>query len=214
MHRRKNLLNERKHFKLLILFGFLIIWFEYLKKTIVPEHIIYCKLDSFIPFVKEFIIFYYLWFFYMAFALLYFGLTSKIDFYKLFLFLSFNMAISYIIFMIYPNAQFPRPIIAQQDILSRMVKFIYDIDKTNNVFPSIHVANAIAVHLSILNSNGLRNKNSIKLGSLILMVLICVSTVFVKQHSIIDVCGGIGLAALLYILIYQVPKLVKIKSLN
>ena len=194
------------HFLWLFIFLALTIWFGYLKKTIVPKHIIYCSLDYYIPFVKEFVVAYLFWFAYMSIGLLYLGLKSKKDFYKLVLFLASCMSISYIIFIIYPNAQFPRPIITKLDIFSRMVSFIYSIDGTNNVFPSIHVANAIGVHASLINCDILKNSGKVKTASFIAMIAICASTVLIKQHSIIDVAGGVVLAFIVYIFIYKIPK--------
>ena len=194
------------HFLWLFIFLLLILWFQYLKSTIVPKHIIYCSFDYYIPFVKEFVIAYFFWFAYMAMGLLYLGFKSKKDFYKLVLFLALCMSISYIIFIIYPNAQFPRPIITKRDIFSRLVSFLYSIDGTNNVFPSIHVANAIGVHVSLLNCDRLKNSGKIKSASFIAMAAICASTVLIKQHSVIDVAGGTVLAFILYMFIYKIPK--------
>lgn len=194
------------HFLWLFIFLFLILWFEYLKSTIIPKHIMYCSLDLYIPFIGQFVIAYFFWFAYMAIGLLYLGFKSKEDFYKLVIFLALSMSISYIIFIIYPNAQFPRPIITNTDMFSKLVMFLYSIDGTNNVFPSIHVANAIGVHVSLINCNRLKNKNKVKILSLVAMISICASTVFIKQHSIIDVAGGVILAMIIYILVYKIPK--------
>lgn len=204
-------LSRRKysHFLLLFVFVFLILWFEYLKATIVPQHIMYSPIDSHIPFVQQFVVAYFFWFTYMAISLLYLGFNSKIDYYKMIIFLSLSMSISYIIFMIYPNAQFPRPIVTNNDIFSKMVLFLYRIDGTNNVFPSIHVANSIGVHCVLVNSDKLKHNYKVKALSLIVMLSICASTVFIKQHSIIDVGGGIILASILYFCIYKMPKLIK-----
>lgn len=198
---------EYQHFAILITFVFLTIWFGYLKKTIVPKYIMYCALDSYIPFIKEFIVAYYAWFLYMGFGFIYLGLVSKKDFYRLFAFLVSNMVIAYILFMIFPNGQFARPIITQNDIFSRMVKFIYSVDATNNVCPSLHVANAIGVHLALVNCDKLNSRYYLKRTSLVLTVLISLSTVFVKQHSVLDVLAGIALALIVYLCIYQAPKL-------
>jgi membrane-associated phospholipid phosphatase len=117
------------------------------------------------------------------------------------------MSISFIVFIIYPNAQFPRPIVAGKDIFSFLVNVIYTHDGTNNVFPSIHVCNAIGVHLVLINSKDFKSRFVLKYLSLFGMLAICLSTVFIKQHSIIDVAGGIVLAFLIYLSIYILPKI-------
>ena len=207
------ILNKRYgHFFLLIIFVFLILWFEYLKKTIVPVHIMYSTIDSLIPFIKEFIIPYFFWFIYMAIGFLYFGLVSKKEYYRLLEFICLSMCVGYIIFILYPNGQFARPVVTGKDIFSNMIIFLYSTCETNNVFPSLHVCNAIGVHLSVIYSDKLKNKQFVKVVSFILLILICASTVFVKQHSIIDVVGGVILALLIYLVIYQAPKLFASKN--
>ncbi|ADK15613.1 MULTISPECIES: phosphatase PAP2 family protein [Clostridium] len=203
----KSTYKKYNHFLSLTIFIFLTLWFAYLKKTIVSQHIMYSYLDSKIPFVKEFVLAYYFWFAYMSIGFVYLGFVSKIDFYKMELFLSLSMTISFIIFILYPNSQFPRPSVSGKDIFSRLVNFIYDHDGTNNVFPSIHVCNSIGVHIGLINCYKLKDKTLIKNLSLIATLLICASTVFIKQHSIIDIVGGVILAAIIYICIYQIPKL-------
>jgi len=197
-----------KHFiYLVIVFMFLILWFSHLKESIIPSHIMYSRFDDLIPFVKEFVIAYYFWFAYMAIAFIYLGHVSKKDFYRMELFLVLGMSASFVIFMLYPNAQFPRPNVPGKDIFSNLVNFIYIHDGTNNVFPSIHVCNSIGVHLALINSSKLKNNTFIKSLSFLISVSICASTVFIKQHSIIDVAGGAILAFMLYIIIYKLPKL-------
>lgn len=203
----KNTYKKYKHFLSLTIFIFLTLWFSYLKETIVPKHIMYSYLDSKIPFIKEFVLAYYFWFAYMAIGLLYLGLLSKIDFYRMELFLSLGMVISFVIFILYPNSQFSRPSVTGKDIFSWLVNFIYNHDGTNNVFPSIHVCNSIGVHIGLINCYKLKDKTLIKNLSFTATLLICASTVFIKQHSIIDIFGGVILAAIIYICIYQIPKL-------
>lgn len=203
----KSAYKKYTHFLSLTIFLFLTLWFAYLKKTIVPKHIMYSYIDSKIPFIEEFVLAYYFWFAYMAIGFLYLGFSSKKDFYRLELFLSLGMTISFIIFIIYPNSQFPRPIVPGRDVFSWLVNFIYNHDGTNNVFPSIHVCNSIGVHIALVNCYKLRDKFLIKSLSFIVTLLICASTVFIKQHSIIDFVGGVILATIIYICIYQTPKL-------
>ena len=63
-----------------------------------------------------------------------------------------------------------------------------------------HVYNSIAIHMALSQSYALREHKGIRTGSLVLCILICLSTMFLKQHSIIDV----GCAILLYIFYYMI----------
>ena len=115
--------------------------------------------------------------------------------------------------MIFPNGQFARPSVPGKDVFSQLVLLIYSHDATNNVCPSIHVANAIGVHLALTNYSCFKENHKIaNFVSLVLMILISASTVFVKQHSILDVLAGALLSIIVYLGIYQLPKLLASKK--
>ena len=61
----------------------------------------------------------------------------------------------------------------------------------------------IAAHIAISKSKFFKGKKILKAGSFVLMVLICLSTVFLKQHSVLDGIYAVILAFILYILIYS-----------
>ena len=79
---------------------------------------------------------------------------------------------------------------------------IYSADTSTNVCPSIHVFNSIGIHIAIRNSQALRPKKWLQIGSFLLMVSICLSTVFLKQHSVVDGAGSAIMAYALYYTIY------------
>jgi membrane-associated phospholipid phosphatase len=87
-----------------------------------------------------------------------------------------------------------------------MVGFIYSIDPPINVCPSIHVINSIGVNAVVWNSSLFANNKRIKVSSAVIMILICFSTLFIKQHSFLDVIAGIGLSIMLYVFIYTIPR--------
>jgi membrane-associated phospholipid phosphatase len=207
-------LKAYKHFLACSIFLVLVLWFEYLKKTIVPIYIMWSPMDDKIPFLKGFILPYFAWFPYMAVAFIYLGLISKKDYYRLLAFLALNMSISYIIYMIFPNGQFARPTVVGNDIFANLVRYLYSICETNNVCPSIHVANSIGVHVAIISCSKLKDKHLLKWASFILMLLISASTVFVKQHSILDVFAGVLLSGVIYLVVYQLPKLFAKEALS
>lgn len=196
-----------KHFSLLSLYGLCQVWFMYCEKNISPRYFMYSIIDSYIPFVKIFVIPYLFWFAYMALGFIYLGIASKKDYYRLCVFMFGGMCICYTIYMLFPTAQNLRPIIVEEDIFSRMVRHIYATDTNTNVAPSIHVFNSIAVHVALVNCPEFNKKKKFwKHASFITMILICLSTVFIKQHSIKDGIWAAALAFVFYIIIYQFPK--------
>jgi hypothetical protein len=114
---------------------------------------------------------------------------------------------SYVLYMLFPNAQNLRPDITSNDIFTRMVKHIYETDTNTNVAPSIHVLNSIGVHIALVNCEEFKKQSRIwHWLSLISAVLICLSTVFIKQHSIKDGMWAMLLVMVLYLAIYTVPR--------
>jgi len=180
------------------------IWFVWLEnRTNISYHPIHTGLDDIIPFQEIFIIPYLLWFAYIGVTLLYFFFTNREDFYKTTAFLFIGMTVCLIIYTIWPNAQNLRPAEFPRDnIFSRLVGFIYGMDTSTNVCPSIHVFNSIGAHIAISHSASLKNKRWIQLASFVLMLSICLSTVFLKQHSAFDGFCAILLAAVMYLIVY------------
>ena len=89
-----------------------------------------------------------------------------------------------------------------KNICSAIVSALYRTDTCTNVFPSIHVYNSIGVHIAIMKSELLRKHRLIRVGSGILMTSICLATVFLKQHSVIDGVGSLAMAYVVYWIVY------------
>ena len=179
-------------------------WFCYLEKTVTRNyHVMHVALDDFIPFNEYFIVPYMMWFLYVAGAILYFLLTSKEDFYRICTFLFSGMTISLIICTFFRNGTDFRPALdSGKNIFTSMVAALYRTDTPTNVFPSIHVYNSIGTHIAIMKSEALRKHRLVRAGSGILMVSICLTTVFLKQHSVIDMIGAAIMAYVIYGIVY------------
>lgn len=205
-----NLLAFIKKYKhgLIILAYFLIyiLLFGYLEnRTVYRYHVVHTVFDDMIPFCEVFIVPYLLWFPYMAFAIFYFIFINKNkhEYYQLVFNLMMGMTVFLIVSYIYPNVQHLRPQeFTRDNIFIDLVKFIYKTDTPTNILPSIHVFNSLAVHMSIISCEALKDKRGIKFGSLILTTLIILSTMFLKQHSAIDVFLGVTLALFGYLIFY------------
>jgi membrane-associated phospholipid phosphatase len=179
-------------------------WFYALEqRTGIRHHFIRCALDSYIPFNKYFIVPYFLWFGFVAATVLYFFLTDKERFTKLILFLYSGMTVFLIISTIYPSASGLRPVyVPGNNFFAYMVRFLYRIDTPTNVFPSIHVYNSLACFAAIMGCPKLRQHRNTVFFSGCLTIAIILSTMFLKQHSVIDVIGGFMMAGAFYSVIY------------
>ncbi|MGN0327985.1 MAG: phosphatase PAP2 family protein [Lachnospira sp.] len=185
-------------------------WFFYLENKITLDypgiHIINGPIDDKIPFIEIFIIPYLLWFFYVVISCVYMFInaTNK-EFIQFALSLIIGMSVCMIICMIYPNGLTLRPEHISDSIFGKLIKGLYATDTSTNVLPSIHVYNSLAVHIALAKCQALKGskkKEAVKVASLILCILICLSTMFLKQHSVYDVIAGCLLMCIMYIFIY------------
>lgn len=201
----KQLIKKYKHGWILAYVFIYLIWFFALEaRSDVVFRTIHIKLDDLIPFNEFFVIPYFLWFAYIAVTVLYFFFTSKEDYYKCCAFLFIGMTICLIIYTFWPNEQNLRPAsFARDNIFVKLVKGLYVTDTSTNVCPSIHVYNSIGAHIAISNSK-LKEKRGLCFVSFILAGSICLSTVFLKQHSVFDGICAIGLSIVMYLLVYKV----------
>ncbi|MFZ7102721.1 MAG: PA-phosphatase [Peptococcaceae bacterium] len=193
-------IKEYKHFLLLAVWPVLLLFFFYCEKTVVAKYKMHCVFDDGIPLIKWFIIPYELWYIYLAAGFLFLGLKSKKDFVALCVLLYAGHMISYFFYLLFPNGQDLRPVIIGKDILSNMIRHLYSIDTPTNVFPSLHVYDSIIVFITSKNYLQEHKKYGILAGSFVIMVMASISTVFVKQHSVLDILGGIALAIAVYYL--------------
>ena len=197
------LVQKYKHLTYLLIYLLLYLWFLQLEKIIRPIYNMYCALDSMIPFEPAFVVPYLLWFGYVGLAVAYYAFFSKEDYFKLLHFIYLSMAICLLIYMFFPNGQSLRVRFYEQDVFSQMVRDIQTNDTPTNVAPSMHVTFSLGVHMSLCHSKKLGRFIALRAGSFVMMVLICLSTVFIKQHSVLDGLYAIILSAVLYLLIYR-----------
>lgn len=192
-------------------------WFYYLEQHVTANsdfHVIHIALDDYIPFIEYFIVPYLLWFAFIAVTFLWFFFHDVPGFYRLAAFLFTGMTVFLLISTFYPNGLDLRPVHFERDnIFVDMVKMLYKADTPTNVLPSIHVFNSIGVCIAISQNKTLVKHKIVKYGSLILGISIVLATMFLKQHSIIDVTLAACMATLLYPLVYarETKKSVNVK---
>ena len=180
--------------------------FIYLENHVTDFYPIHSVIDDYIPFCEVFIIPYFLWFVFMAFWILYFFFRSQGECIRMGASLIIGMSIAVIIYFVFPNGlegfrpdEFPR-----DNIFTDMVKFLHTADTPTNVFPSLHVYNTLAITVAVFKSQTFgKYRKCIRITTIILTILICMSTVFLKQHSILDVFASVILIALIYPITYH-----------
>lgn len=166
-------------------------------------HDMHIALDQMIPFVPIFIYAYMYWFLFVGFTIIFIFLYDRDEFLKCCFFLYGGMTISLIIFTIYPTTFNYRPDVINGTLVERFfIQFVYTMDKPTNVFPSIHVFNSIGCAIILMKSKAFQYKKLVGTISITSALLITLSTMFVKQHSIMDALLAGIIAIILYYVVY------------
>lgn len=83
-----------------------------------------------------------------------------------------------------------RPELEVDGLSSWMLSVIYSMDEPTNCFPSMHCLLTYMVFRQSLHCDSVRPWMKVFAG--LVTVLVCLSTVFVKQHVVLDVIGGLA----------------------
>lgn len=178
------------------------LWWEALTGNELIYAPVECGLDAMIPFCEWFVIPYYFWFAFLVGMVIYGALFDIPAFRQYMWFVILSYSITAIIYIVWPNMQPLRPTdIPRDNWMTDIVRGLYGYDTDTNVCPSIHVLGSFAVMFAGLHSKTLRGWGW-KAFFIISTVLISMSTVFLKQHSIIDVFAALALCVVCYPLVF------------
>ena len=189
------------HLKLLV--GWVIYFALYfLTENLIPVekcHVVHIGLDDIIPFCEWFLIPYVFWYVLIVFSLGYFALYDVDSFKKLQTYIMITQFVAMAVYIIYPNCQDLRPATFPRDnFLTDCIGLIYAFDTNTGVCPSLHCAYSIGIA-----SVWLRTKNTSwlwKAFTVFAAALICLSTMFIKQHSAADFFAALPVCILAEIL--------------
>lgn len=198
------IIKHYKHAVALVLLPLSGLWFYLLEAINTrPSYFMYSPLDDFIPFVKQMIIPYELWFLMIAVCLVYTLLRAPADFVSLCIYMYGMQMVVCLLFGLFPNGQDLRPTLHGNDVFTAAIAAIYSVDTPTNSAPSLHCTHSIACFIALWRGNFLTKwRKPILWGMGILCVSICLSTVMIKQHSIVDVIAAITLSYICYPLVY------------
>lgn len=189
--RLSNLLSPAFRHVLLLLY-----WPAYLLSFILIEricpapayHTVRCALDDLIPFCEWFLFSYVAWHVSLLWMSLY-TLAYDIAAFRRFMWnLILTTAIAIAVYLIWPSQQLLRPdlsALGRENLLTRAVGLIYAVDTNTNVCPSLHCIGGFAILFAALDMPRFRTRGW-TVFFVIFALLICASTVFMKQHSAVD----------------------------
>ena len=166
-------------------------------------HTVHCFLDDKIPFCEYFVVPYYFWFIFLIGMIVYGFFWDEAALRNYMKFTAITYAVTLFVYAVYPTAQNLRPETFQKNNpFTQIVKFIYRVDTNTNVCPSIHVLGSMAVYFAARESK-LFGGRAWRAAFFVTAVLITVSTLFIKQHSVLDIVFAILLGALAYPFVYN-----------
>ena len=191
------------HLKLLL--GWVVYFLLYFltENLIPPEKCtpIHIALDDVIPFCEWFIIPYVFWYVLIVISLGYFLLYNVESFKRLQVFIIITQVVAMTIYILFPNRQDLRPAVFPRDnFLTDCVALLYRLDTNTGVCPSLHVAYSLGIA-----SVWIKEKDASKLWKSFVVaavILICLSTMFIKQHSAADCFAALAVGLLAELLVY------------
>lgn len=160
-------------------------------------------LDSLVPFCEWFVIPYVLWYPVMATVALYLLLRDPDGYAQYAGCLGTVLLGTILICLLIPNGQdlrltaFPR-----DNLLTQLVGSLYAADTNTNVLPSMHVAGSMVIGFAVFHCDSLRSW-WVRGTTLVLLTLIILSTVFIKQHAVLDLLVAIPYSLPFYWIWYR-----------
>ena len=177
----------------------------FLTENLIPAekcYVIHSPLDDLIPFCEVFVIPYVGWYLLIVVSLLYFALYNPKSFIKLQSFIIITQVVAMTVYILFPNMQDLRPAEFPRDnIFTDIIGLLYSFDTNTNVCPSLHVGYSIGIASVWLKEKGV--SKWVKAFITVFVVLVCLSTAFIKQHSIVDAFAAIPMCLLAEIILYK-----------
>jgi len=180
------------HLKLLLGWrGYFVLYF--LTENLIPAENctpMHMWLDDVIPFCEWFLIPYVFWYALIVFSLGYFLLYNVNSFKCLQTYIIITQVIAMAIYILFPSRQDLRPEVFPRDnFLTRCIALLYSFDTNTGVCPSLHVAYSLGIASVWLKEKGV--PVIWKFFVVLAVILICLSTAFIKQHSAVDILVAI-----------------------
>lgn len=163
-----------------------------------PVHI---WLDDVIPFCEWFLLPYVFWYVLIVLSLGYFLLYNVDSFKRLQTYIIITQVCAMALYILLPSRQDLRPEVFPRDnFLTDCVRLLYSVDTNTGVCPSLHVAYSIGIASVWLKERGAWLWW--KVCVVVLVVLICLSTMFIKQHSAADFFAALPVCLLAEWIVY------------
>jgi len=192
--RPSNLISKEFRHLLLLLFWPVFGALFYITELYLPVEFYYpmhCALDDLIPFCEWFLIPYLLWFPFLVGMHLYTLLYDLETFRRMMGYIILTYSVTLLIYWLFPTCQELRPeAFARENVLTSIVAGYYAFDTNTNVCPSLHVIGSLAVMEASLYAPTIQQK-WVRCAFVLCAIAISLATVFMKQHSAIDIFAAL-----------------------
>jgi membrane-associated phospholipid phosphatase len=155
--------------------------------------------DHKIPFMEIFVVPYLLWYAFIFLMFVYLCVFDRAIYYRTLISFCTGMICCYVVYYFFQTTV-PRPDVTGNGFITDMVNYVYSADQPFNCFPSIHVLTSYLMILAIRHSKLWTIKKDLLVSAISYCIIF--STLFLKQHVILDAVAGILLGSLLFKLFY------------
>ncbi|MDO4805494.1 MAG: phosphatase PAP2 family protein [Lachnospiraceae bacterium] len=190
---------------ILYLIGYMFV-FRYLETVHRTGYVdVSSELDKMIPFCEAFIVPYLSWFFFQAVWVVLVFVIDRKTYDQLTTMLMIGMTVFLVVSFLVPTRLSLRPYsIPRNNVFVKWCLALWKLDTPTNVWPSIHVFNTTALMMTLFTSaNRFLKKKIVQISVVFWCVMIILSTMFLKQHSIGDVISALVLNGISYVMVYQ-----------
>ena len=202
---RLSKLRDPQYSHLLLLLGWVVYFVLYfLTENLIPTEKctpVHMWLDDVIHFNEWFVIPYVFWYVLIVISLGWFALYDVRSFKRLQTYIIITQACAMVVYILYPTRQDLRPEVFPRDnLLTDLISLIYSFDTNTGVCPSLHVAYSIGIASVWVRQKGA--KPMWKVFVVFAVIMICLSTMFIKQHSAVDFFAAIPVCLLAEFLVF------------
>ena len=206
---RLSKVNDPQFSHLKLLLGWVVYFALYfLTENLIPAEScspVHIRLDDLIPFCEYFVIPYVFWYLLIVISLVYFALYDVGSFRRLQIYFIITQLAAMVIYILFPSRQDLRPAaFPRENIFTDTVRLLYAIDTNTGVCPSLHVALSLGMASIWTRAKGVSHwwKAFVVLAA----TLICLSTMFIKQHSALDLFAALPLCLLAEVVVFRCLK--------
>ena len=185
---------KRSHFFAMLFLPLLNTFFYFISSSIVGDGVrgsLALPLDGQIPLIEEFILIYFGCYIFWFGGLFFMACQSSERFFNFFARVLVCLIIAFCCFIFLP-LEITRPVVEGEGFFKDAVRFLYTIDEPYNLFPSLHCFFNWIIYVQIRGKK--EYSLALRLFSCVFSLAVFASTLFTRQHFLLDVVAGVLLA--------------------